>query len=76
MNAIVAQRLSREGDPGGGLKADSYDIQMNNLTNCDTTEDENLKVLEEKSWEELRMKHREIETQVNEEELINMKEVE
>ena len=40
----------------------------------DRTEDENLKILEEKSWEELRMKHREIETQVNEEELINMKE--
>ena len=34
--------------------------------------DENLKVLEEKSWEEMRMKHREIEIQVNEEELVNM----
>ena len=34
----------------------------------------NLKHLEEKSWEEIRMKHREIEIQVNEEELLNMKE--
>ena len=40
----------------------------------DMSKQESLKQLEEKSFEELRMKHREIEIQVNEEELLNMKE--
>ena len=38
---VFAQRLSREGDPGGGLKSDSYDLQIDSLANCDTLEDEN-----------------------------------
>ena len=46
---LFAQRLSREGDPGGGLKADSYDIQINNSTNCDIPEDENRSKIRESS---------------------------
>ena len=38
---VFAQRLSREGDPGGGLKSDSYDLQIDSVANCDTLEDEN-----------------------------------
>ena len=40
----------------------------------DIASDENLKILEGKSWEKMRMKHREIEIQVNEDELLSMSE--
>ena len=38
---LFAKRLSREGDPGGGVKTDSYDLQLDTLESCDTLEEDN-----------------------------------